>query len=59
MCVASIGTNDKDEALAWLQKAYLQHSSALTALKVDPIYDSLRDDPRFQDVLQRVGLADH
>jgi TolB-like protein/DNA-binding winged helix-turn-helix (wHTH) protein len=52
---ASIG--DKKQALAWLEKAYLQHSNALTALKVDPVYDPLRNDPRFQNLLQHVGLA--
>jgi len=49
--------NNNDEALARLQKAYEEHSSALTSLKVDPIYDPLRGDPRFQDLLRRVGLG--
>jgi TolB-like protein/DNA-binding winged helix-turn-helix (wHTH) protein/Flp pilus assembly protein TadD len=48
--------NNKDQALAWLQKAYEEHSVALTSL-VDPIYDPLRSDPRFQDLLRRVGLG--
>jgi TolB-like protein/DNA-binding winged helix-turn-helix (wHTH) protein/Tfp pilus assembly protein PilF len=52
-----IGMGNKDEAFVWLNKAYAQHSNALTGLKVDPIYDSLRSDPRFQDLLRRVGLA--
>jgi adenylate cyclase len=55
--VAYIGIGDKETALVWLEKAYLQHSPALTALKVDPIYDPLRSDPRFQDLLRRIGLA--
>jgi TolB-like protein/DNA-binding winged helix-turn-helix (wHTH) protein/Tfp pilus assembly protein PilF len=49
--------NNKDAALARLQEAYEEHSSALTTLKVDPIYDPLRSDPRFQDLLRRVGLG--
>ena len=57
MLVAYVGMDDKDEAFAWLQKAYLEHSPVLTALRVDPIYDPLRSDPRFQDLLRRVGLA--
>ena len=40
-----------------LEKAYTQHSNGLTGLKVDPIYDPLRGDPRFQNLLRRVGLA--
>ncbi len=57
LAVAHTGMGNKDEALAWLQKAYLEHSGPLTALKVDPIYDPLRSDPRFQDLLRRVGLG--
>ena len=53
---AYIGMGNKDQAVIWLEKAYSQHSS-LTTLKVDPIYDPLRSDPRFQDLLRRVGLA--
>jgi hypothetical protein len=42
---------------AGLEKAYAQHSNGLTSLKVEPAYDPLRGDPRFQELLQRVGLA--
>ncbi|HEV2385928.1 MAG TPA: winged helix-turn-helix domain-containing protein [Candidatus Acidoferrales bacterium] len=54
---AYAGLGDKDQALAWLEKAYAQHSIELVSLKVDPGYDPLRGDPRFQDLLHRVGLA--
>ena len=54
---AYICMNNQDEALARLQKAYEEHSSTLTSLKVDPIYDPLRSDPRFQELLRRVGLG--
>jgi hypothetical protein len=47
----------KDKAIALLQKAYLTHSGALVSIKVDPNYDPLRSDPRFQELLRRVGLA--
>jgi len=52
-----IGSGDKDQAFAWLEKSVAAHSPGLTALKVDPVYDPLRSDPRFQDLLRRVGLA--
>jgi TolB-like protein/DNA-binding winged helix-turn-helix (wHTH) protein/Tfp pilus assembly protein PilF len=55
---AYIGMGNNDQALAWLEKAYAQHSNGLTALKVDPIYDPLRSDPRFQRLMRQVGLAD-
>jgi TolB-like protein/DNA-binding winged helix-turn-helix (wHTH) protein/Tfp pilus assembly protein PilF len=52
------GVGDKDKALAWLEKAYAEHSIELVSMKVNPGYDLLRGDPRFQDLLKRVGLAD-
>ena len=55
--LAYVGINDKKRALFWLERAYAEHSSSLTALKVDPIYDSLRNDPRFQDLLGGIHLA--
>jgi TolB-like protein/DNA-binding winged helix-turn-helix (wHTH) protein/Tfp pilus assembly protein PilF len=54
---AHVGMGNGDLALSCLEQAYEQHSSALTALKVDPVYDPLRGDPRFQDLLRRIGLA--
>ncbi len=57
MFVAYVGMGKKDEAFAWLQKGYVEHSPALTALRVDPLYDPQRSDPRFQDLMRRVGLA--
>jgi len=50
-----IGLGDKDQAFAWLEKGYQEHDFWLTFLKGDPIFDSLRSDPRFQDLLRRVG----
>lgn len=55
--VAHIGMGNKDEAFAWLEKAYLVHSTMLTTLKVDPLYDPLRNDPRFQELMRRMRLA--
>ena len=53
---AYVGLSDKDQAFAWLEKAYTQHSNLITSLKVDPYLDPLRDDPRFRDLLHRAGL---
>jgi len=58
MLWAHLGVGDKEEALADLEKAYSQHFGFLTTLKVEPAFDPLRSDPRFQDLLRRVGLAD-
>jgi tetratricopeptide (TPR) repeat protein len=53
---AHIGIGDKDQTFVWLEKAYTEHSNTLITLKVEPGYDSLRSDPRFQDLMRRVGL---
>jgi tetratricopeptide (TPR) repeat protein len=58
MLWAHLGVGDKEEALADLEKAYSGHFSILITLKVEPAFDPLRSDPRFQDLLRRVGLAD-
>ncbi len=47
---------DKDKAFAWLEEADKEHDVMVARLKVDSRFDSLRADPRFQDLLRRVGL---
>jgi TolB-like protein/DNA-binding winged helix-turn-helix (wHTH) protein len=54
---AFAGFGDKEQALSWLEKAYARHSNGLTSLKVEPAFDPLRGDPRFEDLLRRVGLG--
>jgi eukaryotic-like serine/threonine-protein kinase len=51
-----IGLGDKDHAFEWLEKAYADRSDYLTQLKMDPMVDSLRSDPRFANLLQRIGF---
>jgi serine/threonine-protein kinase len=51
-----IGLGDKDQAFAWLEKGYQQRDFWLTFLKGDPVFDSLRSDPRFQDLVRRIGF---
>lgn len=47
---------EKGEAFQWLQRAYEERSPQLPFLKVDPRLDTLRSDPRFQDLLRRIKL---
>jgi TolB-like protein/Tfp pilus assembly protein PilF len=47
---------DKDLAFEWLEKAYLTRSFQFVSLKVDPSFDKIRSDPRFADLLNRVGI---
>jgi tetratricopeptide (TPR) repeat protein len=51
-----IGLNDREQALTWLEKAYQQHSPMMAWLKVDPRFDGIRSEPRFQELMRRVGL---
>ena len=51
-----VGLDEKDEALAWLEKAYQERSWFLVWIKMDPHVDSLRSDSRFIDLMRRVGF---
>lgn len=51
------GLGDKQEAFKWLEDAYYAHDVGLVYLQVDPCLDPLRSDPRFTDLLRRVGLS--
>ena len=53
---AYLGLGDNDEAFAWFERAYEEQSNILIYIKVFPWYDPLRGDPRFQDLVRRVGL---
>jgi serine/threonine-protein kinase len=50
------GLGDRENALTWLEEAYRQHSPMMTWLKVDPRFDAIRDEPRFQQLMRGVGL---
>jgi adenylate cyclase len=54
--VIHLGLGDKDKAMDWLWKAYNERCF-LTWLKVEPIFDPLRSDPRFRSLLGKLGLA--
>jgi tetratricopeptide (TPR) repeat protein len=58
MWIAAILTSlgEKDEAFQWLRKALGDRSVWLIYLKVDPFFDSLRQDPRFADLVNQVAL---
>jgi TolB-like protein/Tfp pilus assembly protein PilF len=47
---------EKERALYWLERAFAQHSGFMPGLKAEPFVDSLRSDPRFQDLLRRMNF---
>ncbi len=53
---AYLGLGDNEQAFVWLEKAYQEQSNILGLLKVHPYFDPLRGDPRFADLVRRVGL---
>jgi hypothetical protein len=52
------GMGDKDRAFEWLDKAYDERSSDLPWIKADPRMDPLRSDPRYKELLLRLGLPE-
>lgn len=57
--LAEINTylGDKEEAFRWLEKAFDERPNWIPFMKVDPTLDPLRPDPRFSELLRRMGLA--
>jgi len=56
LAVLHVALGDKEAALASFDKAYAEHDLQLVYLKVDAELDPLRSDPRFQDLIRRVGF---
>jgi hypothetical protein len=52
------GFGDNEQALAWLEKACDERAVWMTFLKVDLKFDPLRSDPRFQELLKKVGFPE-
>jgi predicted Zn-dependent protease len=53
---AYMGIGDKEQALAWLEQSYEEQSNLLLWLKTESTFDPLRGDPRFIELVHRVGL---
>jgi len=54
--ILHLGLGEIDQSLTWLETACEQRESQITGLKVHPVYDSLRSEPRFQTILHRIGF---
>ncbi|HZE69257.1 MAG TPA: protein kinase [Pyrinomonadaceae bacterium] len=57
VAIIHLGLGEKDAAFESLEKAYQERSEGLSSLMVEPRWDSLRADPRFADLMRRVGLG--
>jgi eukaryotic-like serine/threonine-protein kinase len=57
LAILYAGLGEKDQALASLERAYAEHDLQLQFLKVEPHYDSLHSDPRFTELVRKVGLT--
>jgi TolB-like protein/DNA-binding winged helix-turn-helix (wHTH) protein len=58
LAVVYAGLGRRDAAFTWLNRAYEQLSYQLIYLKVDPRFDSLRSDPRYAELLRRIGFPE-
>jgi serine/threonine-protein kinase len=56
LCIAHLGLRNVDQVFHWLERAYEDRRGWLTYMKVDPIFDPVRGDPRFEEFLTKMGL---
>lgn len=56
LLIAYSGAGLKERVIELLRRAYSEHSNALVEIKVNPMYDPVRSDPRFKDLLRRAGF---
>ena len=56
MALVWLGLGNNEQALEWLERAHEEREHRMVLLKHDGIYDPLRDDSRFQDLVRRVGV---
>jgi pentatricopeptide repeat protein len=54
---AYLGLGENEEAFLWLEQAYQEQSNILLFVKVHPYFDPIRNDPRFVDLVRRMGLG--
>jgi serine/threonine-protein kinase len=50
-----VGLNEFDKAFEWFEKSYQQHNWQLSFLAVDPLFDPIRKDPRYIELLNKIG----
>ncbi|MCK5705985.1 MAG: hypothetical protein KAI29_32770, partial [Cyclobacteriaceae bacterium] len=58
ICTIYTRAGMKDEALEWMEKAYIAHDPNMPYISTDPIFDYMRDDPRFQVLIKKMGFPE-
>jgi len=58
MAIACLGLNEGSEAMGWLEKSYAAHSMSIISVNVDPLFDPLRGEARFKNILRGMGYAE-
>ncbi len=58
IAVAYAGLKETEATIEWLQRAYDQHTSTISRIKVDPMFDFLRSDARFVELQEKLGLTE-
>lgn len=56
--IIHIGLGDKEQAIEWLERAYENREDGMVWLNSDPILDDIRTDPRFRELVRKVGLPE-
>jgi serine/threonine protein kinase/tetratricopeptide (TPR) repeat protein len=58
MAIMHAGLGEREQAMAWLEKAYAEHNAGLAYLEIDPRFDPLRSDLRFQALVRKLNLPE-
>jgi hypothetical protein len=56
IAIVYAGLDDRKQALDWLEQSYQRRTGQMPYLKVEPAFEKLRGESRFQDLVRRVGL---
>ena len=56
MAILYFVLGEDDLGFQWLDKAYEEYDSRMRLLKIDPVFDRVRSDPRFEAILKKMGL---
>ena len=56
IAAAEARLGEKDKAFEWLERAFEERAGLLIYLKIHPMFDELREDPRFEGLLSRIGI---